>query len=128
MCTRVGSFSRCECRSGSNQLKTKERIHGFAVYRRSARADSEKPNSFHAKPCRISASLRQGSNGDSHFAGFLVFGMNTIDVMRLCFQLLSNFPKLATGSFRPRNAMKDKCLSTLDVAGSIPVSRSLLFP
>src|SRR5262249_48746411 len=33
------------------------------------------------------------------------------------------FPKLARGPFRPRNAMKDKRLSTLDVAGSIPVSR-----
>jgi len=33
-------------------------------------------------------------------------------------------PKLASQPFRPRNAMKDHCLSTLDVAGSIPVSRS----
>jgi hypothetical protein len=36
----------------------------------------------------------------------------------------TQLPKLASGPFRPRNAMKnDECFSTLDVAGSIPVSR-----
>jgi hypothetical protein len=40
------------------------------------------------------------------------------------FPIDAQFPKLASGPFRPRNAMKDRRLSTLDVAGSIPVSRS----
>ena len=39
------------------------------------------------------------------------------------FTKYAQFPKLASGPFRPRNAMKDKRLSTLDVAGSIPVFR-----
>ena len=39
--------------------------------------------------------------------GFWWFGMNTIDVMRLCFQLLSNFPSWQVGLSGPRKAMKD---------------------
>jgi len=40
------------------------------------------------------------------------------------FPIEYRLPQLAIAPFRPRNAMKDKRLSTLDVAGSIPVSRS----
>jgi hypothetical protein len=40
--------------------------------------------------------------------GFWWFGMNTIDVMRLCFQLQSNFPSWHTrlGSSVPLNRIK----------------------
>src|SRR5262249_24092157 len=64
----------------------------------------EKPNSFDIKLCRISAALRQGSNSDSHFVGFLVVQNEHHRRDASLFSIAVRFPKL-------------------DVAGSIPVSR-----
>jgi hypothetical protein len=70
----------------------------------------EKPNSFDTKLCRISAALRQGSDCDSHFVGFLVVrnehhrrdaSLDSIDIQ---------FPKLA---------------STISVAGFVYSNQSL---
>ena len=57
------------------------------------------------KLCRISAALRQSSNVDSHFVGFLVVRNEHHRRDASLFSIAVQFPKL-------------------DVAGSIPVSRS----
>jgi hypothetical protein len=64
----------------------------------------EKTNSPEAKFC-ISAALRQGSNGDNEFVGFLVVRNEHHRRDASLFSIAVQFPKL-------------------DVAGSIPVSRS----
>jgi len=66
----------------------------------------EKTNSFETKLCRISAALRQGSNGDNDFVGFLVVRNEHHRRDASLFSIAVQFPKL-------------------DVAGSIPVSRSI---
>jgi hypothetical protein len=57
------------------------------------------------KLCRISAALREGSNGDNDFVGFLVVRNEHHRRDASLFSIAVQFPKL-------------------DVAGSIPVSRS----
>jgi hypothetical protein len=68
-------------------------------------SDSHKFKSDFEKFCRISAALRQGSNGGSDFVGFLVVRNEHHRRDASLVSIAVQFPKL-------------------DVAGSIPVSRS----
>src|SRR5690349_12272841 len=66
---------------------------------------SKKTNSLATNRCSITAALRPGSNGDNDFAGFLVVRNEHHRRDASLFSIAVQFPKL-------------------DVAGSIPVSRS----